>query len=112
MMTRFSRAFAVALLALPNAARAQTPASACVADSGRELRQRLPALMDSAMIPGLALAIINDGKVVWSGGLRSGDSASGRGTASRTVVECALFRKPAISYCALELVRARQPDLR
>ena len=111
MTTRFSRAFAVALLALPNAARAQTPASACVADSGRELRQRLPALMDSAMIPGLALAIINDGKVIWSGGFGSRDSASGRVSASRTVFEAASLSKPVIAYAALKLVDAGQLDL-
>src|SRR5256885_4721489 len=29
----------------------------CFADSARELRQRLPALLDSEMIPGIALAI-------------------------------------------------------
>src|SRR5437868_11710676 len=31
--------------------------SSCFPDSGRGLRLRLPALMDSAMIPGLALAL-------------------------------------------------------
>src|SRR5207237_7467233 len=89
----------------------QAPADACTADSGREFRQRLPALMDSAMIPGLALALIDEGKVVWSGGFGSRDSASGRVTASRTVFEAASLSKPVIAYAALELVDDGQLDL-
>jgi len=111
MTTRFLRAFACASLALASAARAQTPAGVCVVDSGRELRQRLPGLMDSAMIPGLALAIINDGKVIWSGGFGSRDSGSGRVSASRTVFEAASLSKPVIAYSALKLVDAGQLDL-
>ena len=57
-----------ALLGLPKISGAQLTGAACTVDSGRVLRQRLPALMDSAMIPGLALGIIDGGRLVYSGG--------------------------------------------
>ena len=111
MNVKVSRRFFAVLLVVSSAAGAQAPADACTADSGREFRQRLPALMDSAMIPGLALALIDEGKVVWSGGFGSRDSASGRVTASRTVFEAASLSKPVVAYAALKLVDAGQLDL-
>lgn len=67
--------------------------------------------MDSALIPGMALAIIDGGKVVWRGGFGSPDSKSGRVSADRTVFEAASLSKPVIAYAALKLVDAGQLDL-
>ncbi|HMI55624.1 MAG TPA: serine hydrolase [Gemmatimonadaceae bacterium] len=105
------RLYAVSLLAVSKMAGAQLPADNCIADSGRALRQRLPALMDSALIPGIALAIIDRGKLVWRGGFGSADSKSGRVSADRTVFEAASLSKPVIAYAALKLVDAGQLDL-
>ena len=101
------------LLILSNVASAQglRPADNCFADSGRALRQRLPALMDSAMIPGLALSIIDRGRVVWSGGFGARDPKGGRVTANRTVFEAASLSKPVVAYTALRLVDAGRLDL-
>src|SRR3954468_3894286 len=85
--------------------------SACIPDSGRSLRQRLPALMDSAMIPGLALALIDGDKIVWRGGFGSPDSKSGKVSADRTVFEAASLSKPVVAYAGLKLVDAGQLDL-
>ena len=104
------KASAVAALVVAQVALAQTP-GACVADSGRALRQRLPPLMDSAMIPGLALAIIDGGNIVWRGGFGSTDAKAGRVSADRTVFEAASLSKPVIAYAALKLVDAGQLDL-
>jgi len=63
--------------------------------------------MDSAMIPGIAMAVIDAGNVVWSGGFGSPDS-QGRVSATRTVFEAASLTKPVIAYAALKLVDAGQ----
>jgi CubicO group peptidase (beta-lactamase class C family) len=99
------------LLGWSAVAGAQGASDRCVADSGRALRQRLPALIDSALIPGIALAIIDEGKVVWRGGFGSSDSKSGRVNADRTVFEAASLSKPIVAYAALKLVDAGQLDL-
>lgn len=63
------------------------------------------------MIPGLALAIIDEGHVVWSGGFGSRDSGSDRVSASRTVFEAASLSKPLIAYAALKLADGGELDL-
>jgi len=100
-----------AALLFAQIAGGQAGSGVCVADSGRALRERLPALMDSAMIPGLALAIIDSGKVIWRGGFGSPDSKSGRVSADRTVFEAASLSKPVIAYATLKLADAGQLDL-
>jgi len=86
-------------------------APSCFPDSGRSLRLRLPALMDSAMIPGLALALIDGDKVVWRGGFGASDPKGGKVSAERTVFEAASLSKPVVAYAALKLVDAGQLDL-
>src|SRR6266550_6154014 len=101
---------AVGLIVLSKLSDAQ-PTASCAPDSGRALRQRLPALMDSAMIPGLALAIIDGGRLAYSGGFGKRDSSGNRVSASRTVFEAASLSKPVIAYAALKLVDAGELDL-
>ena len=100
------------LLTLTGVAGAQSPiADRCFADSARELRQRLPGLLDSAMIPGIALAIIDRGAIVWSGGYGSRDAQGGKISPARTVFEAASLSKPVIAYAALKLVDSGMLDL-
>ena len=99
------------LLVFSNVVIAQQPVDdRCFADSGRALRGRLPSLMDSAMIPGIALAILDRGDVIWSGGFGVRDT-QGRISADRTVFEAASLSKPVIAYAALKLVDTGQLDL-
>src|SRR2546423_10427873 len=100
------------LMTLTSVARAQSPVGdRCFADSARELRQRLPALLDSAVIPGIALAIIDRGELLWSGGLGSRGSQGGKISAAPTVVEAASLRRPVVAYAALKLVDSGMLDL-
>lgn len=109
-MKRF--AILVGLLVSPHIGVAQqSTGDRCFPDSGRALRQRLPALIDSAMIPGLALAILDRGELVWSGGFGDRDVNGGKVSASRTVFEAASLSKPVIAYAALKLVDAGRLDL-
>lgn len=89
----------------------QPPGDRCFADGGRALRERLPSLLDSAMIPGLALAILDRGEVVWSGGLGQRDTQGRAVSAGRTVFEAGSLSKPLVAYAALKLVDAGQLDL-
>src|SRR2546423_8267117 len=92
------------LMTLTSVARAQSPVGdRCFADSARELRQRLPALLDSAVIPGIALAIIDRGELLWSGGFCSRDSQGGKISAARTVLGAASLSKHRDCYTALQL---------
>src|SRR3954466_14756749 len=101
----------VGALSWSAASAAQQPTGdRCFADSGRALRQRLPPLLDSAMIPGLALAILDRGDVVWSGGFRQRDAQGGKGS-SPTVFEAPPLGKPVIAYAALKLADAGRLDL-
>jgi CubicO group peptidase (beta-lactamase class C family) len=101
----------VAILSWSGESIAQQPdADRCFADSGRALRERLPALMDSAMIPGLALAILDRGAVVWTGGFGERDAKGGK-VSAKTVFEAASLSKPVIAYAALKLVDAGRLDL-
>lgn len=100
------------LLMLTSVGRAQSAVGGrCFADSARELRRRLPALIDSAMIPGIALGIIDGGELVWSGGYGSRDSQGGKISPARTVFEAASLSKPVIAYGALKLVDSGMLDL-
>ncbi|HEY3133474.1 MAG TPA: serine hydrolase [Gemmatimonadaceae bacterium] len=105
------RILAASVLVCSAVAGAQDAADRCIADSGRTLRQRMLPLMDSASIPGIALALIDGGKVVWRGGFGTPNSKSGRVSADRTVFEAASLSKPVIAYAALKLVDAGQLDL-
>ena len=67
--------------------------------------------MDSALIPGLALAILDNGRIVWRGGFGTPDSKAGRVSADRTVFEAASLSKPVIAYAVLKLADAGQLDL-
>ena len=89
----------------------QSAGDRCFPDSGRALRQRLPALIDSAMIPGLGLAILDRGQVVWSGGFGERDTNGEKVSANRTVFEAASLSKPVIAYAALKLVDQGKLDL-
>lgn len=93
------------------AAAQQSTAGRCFPDSGHALRERLPALIDSAMIPGLALAILDRGETVWSGGFGERDAQGGKVSANRTVFEAASLSKPVVAYAALKLVDAGRLDL-
>jgi CubicO group peptidase (beta-lactamase class C family) len=75
-----------------------------------QLRLAIPALMDSAGIPGLAMAVVTDGGIAWSAGFgtRSADSGS---VDEHTVFEAASLSKPVFAYAVLQLVDSGLIDL-
>ena len=63
-------------------------------------------------IPGLTVAVIDDGRVVWSGGYGLANSVSRRAMTVDTRLEAASLGKPITTYAALRLVEEGKLELR
>ncbi len=73
--------------------------------AGGDLLSDIPRLLDLAMVPGLAMGVVNDGST-WQrgfGSCRSGDVAP---VEQDTIFEAASLGKPLVAYAALSLVDA------
>jgi CubicO group peptidase (beta-lactamase class C family) len=75
------------------------------------LLRRLPALIDSAGIPGVALALLRDGKIAWTKGVGVRSAADRARVDQHTVFEGASLSKPVVAYIALKLVDAGRLEL-
>ena len=85
----------------------------CVHGSIRERRElpvteptNLPSLMDSAGIPGLALAVLEDGEIALSKGFGVRSVGEAGQVDQNTVFEAASLSKPVVAYIALKMVDA------
>src|SRR5262249_17641639 len=63
-------------------------------------------------IPGLTVAVLEDGKVVWNDGYGLANSVSRRAMTVDTRLEAASLGKPITAYAALRLVETGKLDLR
>ncbi len=68
------------------------------------LKVRIPELIAQAHIPGMSIALIRDGKVVWSQGFGVASAATRPAVTAETIFEAASFTKPLFAYVALRLV--------
>jgi CubicO group peptidase (beta-lactamase class C family) len=66
--------------------------------------QDFDRLRDSLHVPGMSIAIIEDGKVVWAGGLGFADRERGRRADEHTLYPIASLTKPVAATLALQLV--------
>jgi len=67
------------------------------------LQKALPSMMDSTGIPGLSIALIEDGKVTWSSGLGVKNKATKEPVTTRTLFRGASLGKPLFAYAVLKL---------
>jgi CubicO group peptidase (beta-lactamase class C family) len=76
-----------------------------------KLEAIVPELLDSAGIPGLAAAVLADGRVVWTRGF--GTRADGKHAVvdENTVFEAASLSKPVFAYLVLQMVDRGEIDL-
>jgi CubicO group peptidase (beta-lactamase class C family) len=68
-----------------------------------ELEGTIPELMAEAAVPGLSLALIKDGKLLWRRGFGVRDAASRAPVDNDTVFEAASMSKPVFAYATMKL---------
>jgi CubicO group peptidase (beta-lactamase class C family) len=76
-----------------------------------QLEKNLPVLMQAADIPGISIALLRDGKPVWTRGFGVKNSATKEVVTEETVFEAASLSKPVFAYAVLKLVDAGKLDL-
>ncbi|WP_165220968.1 serine hydrolase [Aquisphaera insulae] len=75
------------------------------------LEARLPQLMNEAAVPGLAVALIRDGDLIWHHGFGVKNSKTKEPVDDTTVFEAASLSKPVFAYSVLKLVDEGKFDL-
>lgn len=103
---------------LPLATRAQgNPKSAGLKDraaSGAliaDLEKLIPKLMEESVAPGLSIALIQDGKLLWRRGFGVKDSGSKEPVDNDTVFEAASVSKTVFAYAVMKLCEKGVIDL-
>jgi CubicO group peptidase (beta-lactamase class C family) len=76
-----------------------------------QLETRLPQLMKAAHVPGLSLALVRDGKVVWQHGFGVKNADTKEQVSDSTVFEAASLSKPVFAYAVLKLADSGKFDL-
>ena len=104
------RSLLVPIMVVAGCAHHPAPEDRVPGDPPASVPTNLPALMDSAGIPGLSMAVLEDGEIALSKGF--GVRSIGGGLVDEnTVFEAASLSKPVVAYIALELVDAGLLDL-
>jgi CubicO group peptidase (beta-lactamase class C family) len=94
------RAFASSAPASESPLRTSEP----VGDIVAELEEFIPTHMDLEGVPGLAIALIRNGEVVWADGFGVANTITGAPVTANTVFEVASNSKVVTAYTALRLV--------
>jgi len=76
-----------------------------------QLKPQVDDLMKRFEIPGASLAVVSDGKIVWTEGFGEADTNTGRAVKPNTLFQAASLSKPVAAWAALRLVDARRMGL-
>jgi CubicO group peptidase (beta-lactamase class C family) len=76
-----------------------------------DLEKQIPEWMEKANVPGLSMAIVQDGKVVWRRGFGFRDSRSKEPVDNDTVFEAGSMSKPVFAYVVMKLCEKGVLDL-
>lgn len=76
-----------------------------------EVEAEVTRLMTEGEVPGLALAVVEDGRVAWTRGFGVANAERGNPVTDRTVFEAASLSKPVVAYIALRLADEGKLDL-
>jgi CubicO group peptidase (beta-lactamase class C family) len=76
-----------------------------------ELEKIIPELMKKADIPGMSIAVIKDGKIIWTEGFGIKNTKTGEAVTKDTIFEAASLTKPFFAYMAMQLVERGELDL-
>jgi CubicO group peptidase (beta-lactamase class C family) len=75
------------------------------------LQEQVPRLMRKARVPGVSIAITQQGEVVWAQGFGVSDARSGKPVTVDTVFEACSMSKPVLALLAMQLVQEGRLDL-
>jgi CubicO group peptidase (beta-lactamase class C family) len=75
------------------------------------LEKVIPSLLETAGVPGMSIALIRDGKVVWSRGFGIKNAKTGERVKDDTVFEAASLTKPFFAFLAMKFVEDGKLDL-
>ena len=76
-----------------------------------DLLADLPRLMDEAFVPGVSMAVVEDGRVVWKRHFGVANNETGDPITDDSVFEAASMSKPVFAYLVLQLADAGLIDL-
>jgi CubicO group peptidase (beta-lactamase class C family) len=76
-----------------------------------DLEKTIPELMKEANIPGLSIAVIRDGKLLWTRGFGVKNAKTGEPVTEDTIFEAASLTKPFFAYAAMKMVESGELDL-
>jgi CubicO group peptidase (beta-lactamase class C family) len=76
-----------------------------------ELEESIPDLMEKARIPGLQIALIRRGEVIWRGAYGVTNTAGGAVVTRDTIFEAASLTKPLFAYVVMQMVDKKLIDL-
>jgi CubicO group peptidase (beta-lactamase class C family) len=76
-----------------------------------DLEAGIPALMKKGRIPGLQVALVRDGKVVWQRGFGVMNAKTGAAVTEETLFEAASLTKPFFAYAVMKMVDEGLVDL-
>ena len=69
-----------------------------------DLKDSIPGLIEKARIPGLQIALIREGAVVWEGAYGVTSSSGGKAVTTDTIFEAASLTKPVFAYAVMKMV--------
>jgi len=77
----------------------------------QKLGETIPPLLRKALVPGISIAIIEDGRLAWQGCFGSKNADTGEPVKEDTVFEAASMSKPVFAYGLMKLVDQKKLDL-
>jgi CubicO group peptidase (beta-lactamase class C family) len=75
------------------------------------LKTKIPNFMKEADVPGMAVALIRNGKLVWTNGFGVKNADTQEAVSNDTIFEAASLSKPVVAYATLKLVDQGKIDL-
>ena len=76
-----------------------------------DLEKAVPDLMEKAGIPGMSIAVIREGEIIWSRGFGIKNTKTGEPIRDDTIFEAASLTKPFFAYLVMKMVENGDLDL-
>src|ERR1700728_3566839 len=83
---------------------AQLPPMVPAPEVINKLQTDIPLLLEKSDVPGMSIALIRDGRVVWSKGFGVSNAVTRKPVTTNTIFEAASLSKPVFAYAVLRLV--------